>query len=119
MSLAVWRPVPTPLRAGIVKGAGPNESRSSEQNFDQPELTEGRRDGGDNIPSLSRHPEPPFRRGFSFEIPPVAARHPIPALTDPPATASWWSQNNAGTDKVSCPNIRVSARAVGTAIMPC
>ena len=25
-----------------------------------------------------------------------------PALTDLPASASWWPQNNAGTDKVSC-----------------
>jgi len=62
-------------------------------------------DGEDNIPSPSRHPEPQLRFGgaFSLEILQVAARHSVPALTDLPASASWWPQNNAGTDKVSCP----------------
>ena len=44
-----------------------------------------------------------YFRGFSLEILQVAARHSVPALTDLPASASWWPQNNAGTDKVSCP----------------
>ena len=47
-----------------------------------------------------------YFRGFSLEILQVAARHSVPALTDLPASASWWPQNNAGTDKVSCQHSR-------------
>src|SRR6516164_9628571 len=58
-------------------------------------------DGGDNISSSRASAR--FGGAFSLEILQVAARHSVPALTDLPASASWWPRNNAGTDKVSCP----------------
>ena len=70
-------------------------------------------DGGDNIPSPSRHPEPQPRFGgaFSLEILRVAARTLGPGADRPSR------QRQLVASQRFLRNIRVTARAAGTAIM--